>query len=76
MDSLQSSKVRIKIANQSIVRKKDTGKIYAMKIIQKEMIQKKEKIKQIMTERNILQMTQNDFVINLHWAFKSVILNR
>lgn len=54
------------------VKKKDTGKTYAMKIIQKWMIEKKAKIKQIMAERNILKMVDNPFIIKLHWAFKSV----
>ena len=54
------------------VKKKDNGKTYAMKIIQKWMIEKKAKIKQIMAERNILKMVDNPFIIKLHWAFKSV----
>ncbi|CAI2386319.1 unnamed protein product [Moneuplotes crassus] len=53
------------------VMKKDTKKLYAMKIIQKSMIEKKSKIKQIMAERNILKMVDHPFIINLHWAFKS-----
>ena len=47
-----------------------------MKIIQKSMIEKKEKIKQIMAEKSILQTTSNPFIINLHWAFKSVSLEK
>ncbi|CAI2363815.1 unnamed protein product [Moneuplotes crassus] len=53
------------------VMKKDTQEFYAMKIIQKSMIEKKSKIKQIMAERNILKMIDHPFLINLHWAFKS-----
>jgi len=52
--------------------KKDNGKLFAMKIIQKGMVEKSTKIKQIMAERNILKMVKHPFIINLHWAFKSV----
>jgi serine/threonine protein kinase len=40
------------------VRKKSTGKIYAMKMIKKEMIEKKDKVKQIMMERRILEIVK------------------
>ena len=52
--------------------KKDNGELFAMKIIQKGMVEKSTKIKQIMAERNILKMVKHPFIINLHWAFKSV----
>ena len=52
--------------------KKDTKELFAMKIIQKCMVEKKAKVKQIMAERNILKMVKHPFIINLHWAFKSV----
>ena len=53
------------------VRKHSNGQIYAMKIIKKQMIEKKDKVKQIMTERKILGMLDSPFTINLHGAFKS-----
>ena len=42
-----------------------------MKIIKKSMIEKRDKVKQIMTERRILEEVSCPFIINLHWAFKS-----
>jgi serine/threonine protein kinase len=53
------------------VRKKSSGKLYAMKIIKKEMIEKKDKVRQIMMERRILEKVKSPFIIDLHWAFKS-----
>lgn len=40
------------------VRKNSSGKLYAMKLIKKEMIEKKDKVKQIMMERRILEMVK------------------
>jgi serine/threonine protein kinase len=53
------------------IRKISTGKIYAMKVIKKKMIEKKDKVKQIMIERKIMGKLTNEFIIKLHWAFKS-----
>jgi len=53
------------------VRKNSSGKIYAMKMIKKEMIEKKDKVKQIMMERRILEIVKFSSTIKLHWAFKS-----
>ena len=51
--------------------KNSSGKIYAMKMIKKEMIEKKDKVKQIMMERRILEIVKFPNTIKLHWAFKS-----
>lgn len=42
-----------------------------MKLIKKEMIEKWDKVKQIMMERWILEMVDCPHIIKLHWAFKS-----
>ena len=53
--------------------KKSNGCIYAMKIIWKDLIVRKDKVKQIMSERRILEsLKQNNmFIMNLHSAFTS-----
>eukprot|EP00347_Sterkiella_histriomuscorum_P014911 403359044 len=54
-----------------LVRQKSSGKLFAMKIINKEMIKKRGKIKQIMTERNILLKSKHPYIIQLEEAFQS-----
>ena len=53
-------------------RKKDTGALYAMKIMSKEFVLKEEKTNQILTEKSILSKCSHPFIIKLHWAFQSV----
>jgi hypothetical protein len=53
-------------------RKKDTGNLYAIKVMSKEFVIKEEKVNQILTERNILIKCTNPFIVRLHWAFQSV----
>jgi len=43
-----------------------------MKTITKSFIVRKEKVEQIMIERNILELVDHPFVVNLHYAFQSV----
>jgi hypothetical protein len=59
-----------------LARKKDTGRLYALKIMKKHRIFKEKKLKPIMSERNIMEMlnTKHPFIIKLHWAFQSVRL--
>lgn len=53
-------------------RKKDTSKMYALKIISREFIHKNEKESIIMNEINILKSCDNPFVVHLESAFKTV----
>ncbi len=55
------------------VRKKDTGMLYAMKVISKAFIMQREKLDQALSERRILSRLNHPFVINLHYAFQSVL---
>ena len=59
-----------------LARKKDTGRLYALKIMKKNRVIKEKKLKPIMSERNILEMLnqRHPFIIKLHWAFQSVRL--
>lgn len=56
-------------------RKKDTRKMYALKIISREFIHKNEKESIIMNEINILKSCNHPFVVHLESAFKTVLIN-
>lgn len=58
-----------------MARKKDTGNLYAIKVMSKEFVIKEEKISQILTERNILAKCFHPFIVKLHWAFQTVSFN-
>jgi len=53
------------------VRKKDTGRIYAMKIIKKEDILRKDEVEHTIAERNILAMNDNPFLVQLKFSFQT-----
>ena len=53
------------------VRKKDTGKIYAMKVLQKEAIINRNQVIHTRSEKSILQMVQHPFIVCLHYAFQT-----
>ena len=54
-------------------RKKDTGHLYALKIMNKRQIMKEDKINQVLTELAILTRVHHPFVISLQYAFQSVL---
>jgi serine/threonine protein kinase len=54
-----------------LVRKKDTGKLYAMKILNKQNIIKRKQVDHTKTERAVLSFTRHPFIVSLHWAFQS-----
>ena len=54
------------------VRKKDTGMLYAMKVISKAFVMQREKLDQALAERRILSRLNHPFIISLHYAFQSV----
>jgi serum/glucocorticoid-regulated kinase 2 len=56
------------------VRKKDSGKIYAMKTISKGKIKKDNKVENILNERAILSRVQHPFIIKMKYAFQNVII--
>jgi serine/threonine protein kinase len=55
-----------------LVRKKDSGRLYAMKIMKKNKIMREKKLKPILSERKVLEKIKHPFIIKLHWAFQSV----
>lgn len=54
-----------------LVEKKDTKMKYAMKVLKKNQLIKQNLMKYAVTERNILSVTNNPFVVKLHYAFQS-----
>lgn len=53
------------------VRKKDTGKIYAMKVLDKQHILEANEVEHTRSEKNILQMIHHPFLVNLYYAFQT-----
>jgi len=53
------------------VRKKDTGKIYAMKVLRKEAIIARKQVAHTKAEKTILQKIQHPFIVRLHYAFQT-----
>ena len=53
------------------VRMKKTGKIYAMKILNKNFLIKNKYLKHAITECNILKKSSSPFIITLHYAFQT-----
>ena len=55
-----------------LVRKKDSGLLFAMKVMQKAFLMTDGKLKQVLCERNIMESLDHPFLVKLHWAFQSV----
>jgi serum/glucocorticoid-regulated kinase 2 len=54
------------------VRKKETGAIYALKILDKRNVLKEEMtVKQTMFERKVLEMVNHPFVVKLQFAYQT-----
>lgn len=53
------------------VRKKDTGKIYAMKVLKKSMVYARKQVAHTNAERKILEAAQHPFLMGLKFAFQS-----
>ena len=53
------------------VKKKNTGRIYAMKIIKKAHIVEREEVSHTMAERNVLGKLQHPFIVPLKYSFQS-----
>lgn len=54
-----------------LVRKKDTNKVFAMKIIKKALIQKYKHVDHTRTERKLLGELDHPFLVKLRYAFQS-----
>jgi len=53
------------------VRKKDTGRIYAMKVLNKKNILDNNELEHTKTEKNILQRLAHPFLVNLNYSFQT-----
>jgi len=54
-----------------MVEKKNTGSIYAMKILRKDAIKKRNQKLHTKAERDILQNMDSPFIVQMHYAFQS-----
>lgn len=53
-----------------VCRKKDDKKIYAMKIMKKSEMLKKNQVQHIRAERDVLALADNPWVVKLHYSFQ------
>lgn len=53
------------------VRKMDTGRIYAMKILRKERIVEKDEIEHTLAERKVLAQNDSPFLVQLKYSFQT-----
>ncbi|KAL7754002.1 Serine/threonine-protein kinase [Sorochytrium milnesiophthora] len=53
------------------VKKKDTGRVYAMKILKKSHLISKDEVSHTLSERNVLRQLQHPFIVNLKFAFQN-----
>jgi len=53
------------------VRKKDTGRIYAMKVLKKDQVIKRKQYEHTMAERRILEEIDHPFIVSLRFAFQT-----
>ena len=54
-----------------MVRKIDSGKIYAMKVLKKKALVKRKRVVQTVKARQMLAGINHPFVVSLHWAFQT-----
>jgi len=54
-----------------LVRKKDNGEIFAMKVLKKEAIIARNQVQHTKTERNILQIIDHPNIVHLNYAFQN-----
>lgn len=50
--------------------------LFAMKVIKKRFIEQRKKLSQVAIERRVMGSLRHPFIVKLHWAFQSVILNQ
>lgn len=55
-----------------LVRKRDTGKVYAMKKLRKVDMVKKDQVAHVIAERDVLSQTRHDRVVKLYFSFQDV----
>jgi len=53
------------------LKKKDTGQIFAMKVLDKKHILDHNEVEHTIAEKNILQRLRHPFLVNLNWSFQT-----
>ncbi|ORY38812.1 Pkinase-domain-containing protein [Rhizoclosmatium globosum] len=53
------------------VRKKDTGRVYAMKILKKASIVERDEVQHTLAERNVLAKVSHPFIVNIKFSFQT-----
>ena len=53
------------------VRKRDTGGVYAMKMMRKADVVARNQVRHAVTERTLLEVVRHPFIVTLHYAFQS-----
>ncbi len=56
------------------VRKKDTGKIYSMKVLKKQQLVARKQVDHTITERKVLENINNPFVVSLRYIILYIVL--
>jgi protein-serine/threonine kinase len=54
-----------------LVRLKGTDQLYAMKVLEKDEMIKKNKVKRVLTEREVLATADHPFIVTLYYSFQS-----
>ena len=54
-----------------LVKKKDSGEIFAIKILKKKYIEKRKQEQHVMVERNVLAGVAHQFIVKLNYSFQS-----
>lgn len=54
-----------------LVRKRDTGKVYAMKVLNKKTIIERNEVEHTKNEKSILMKLEHPFLVRLHYSFQS-----
>ncbi len=54
-----------------LVRKNDSQKVYAMKVLQKDNVIKRNQVEHTKTERNVLEYLRHPFIVTLRYAFQT-----
>jgi len=52
-----------------LVKKKDTGNLYAMKALKKRALIIKKQLRYAITEANVMKSAKHPFIVGLHFAF-------
>ncbi len=56
-----------------LVKKKGENKTYAMKVLKKKLMIKRNEVEHIKTERRILELIDHPFIISLKFAFQTPV---